>query len=218
VDTVEVCRRAWTGRRFSYQGRVHAYDRVKVTPPPARPGGVPLLLGGFTPPALRRVGRIGDGYIRSRGGSIDDARRALALAEEGARAAGKDPASLGFYQLQNAFVWDGDDDPDERWAEIRPMVAHQTGVYKAWGAGQDTPADDRLEPPAGDDDALRALTPAGTPEQVSRALRPQLEAFGGRATGFHLIVRLHYPGMPFDTAARAFELFAERVLPALKGT
>src|SRR3990172_8530055 len=34
VHAVEVCRRAWTGRRFSYEGRVLSYDRVKVTPPP----------------------------------------------------------------------------------------------------------------------------------------------------------------------------------------
>jgi probable F420-dependent oxidoreductase len=218
VDAIEVCRRAWTGERFSYEGRVLSYHRVKVTPGAARPGGVPILIGGFTPPALRRVGRLGDGYIRSRGGGLEDAKAALATAEEGAREAGKDPAALGFFQLQNAFVWDDGADPDERWAEIRPMVAHQLGVYAAWGAGHDTPEDDRLEPPPVDEAFLRGLTPMGTPEEVGRRLRPQVEAFGGRPGGFHLIVRLHYPGMPFDTAARAFELFAERVLPMLKGS
>jgi hypothetical protein len=30
-------------------------------------------------------------------------------------------------------------------------------------------------------------------------------------------VRLHYPGMDLDTAARAVELFAAEVLPPLKG-
>ena len=39
----------------------------------------------------------------------------------------------------------------------------------------------------------------------------------GSRKEFDLIVRLHYPGMAFDTAARAVELFGERVLPALKG-
>jgi hypothetical protein len=34
---------------------------------------------------------------------------------------------------------------------------------------------------------------------------------------FHLVVRLHYPGMDLDTASRAVELFGEGVLPALKG-
>jgi hypothetical protein len=43
-----------------------------------------------------------------------------------------------------------------------------------------------------------------------------VEAFAERRE-FHLIVRLHYPGMDFDTASRAIELFGEQVLPALRG-
>ena len=35
VDTVEILRRAWTGERFSFEGKVYSYDRVKVTPAPA---------------------------------------------------------------------------------------------------------------------------------------------------------------------------------------
>src|SRR3989442_15615580 len=37
VETVEILRRAWTGERFSFEGKVYSFDRVKVTPPPARP-------------------------------------------------------------------------------------------------------------------------------------------------------------------------------------
>ncbi|MFB3737417.1 MAG: LLM class flavin-dependent oxidoreductase, partial [Candidatus Velamenicoccus archaeovorus] len=33
VETVEILRRAWTGRRFSFQGRAFRYDRVRVSPP-----------------------------------------------------------------------------------------------------------------------------------------------------------------------------------------
>src|SRR6266516_4491853 len=108
IDTVEVLRRAWTGERFSYQGPMYSYDRIKVTPPPVQQPGVPIYLGGFTDQAVRRAGRLGDGYIRSRGG-IDDGREALALAEEGAMAAGKDLRAFGFAQLHNAFVWDEGD-------------------------------------------------------------------------------------------------------------
>src|SRR5207247_1412405 len=66
VEAVEILRRAWTGERFSYEGRIHRYDDVLVTPTPAREGGVPIYLGGFTEKAVRRAGRMGDGYIRSR--------------------------------------------------------------------------------------------------------------------------------------------------------
>jgi alkanesulfonate monooxygenase SsuD/methylene tetrahydromethanopterin reductase-like flavin-dependent oxidoreductase (luciferase family) len=61
---------------------------------------------------------------------------------------------------------------------------------------------------------MRTWTPAGTPEEVLRALRPLAEAFGDRE--LHLIVRLHYPGMDLEPAARAVELFGQEVLPSLK--
>src|SRR5436190_8776335 len=71
VETIEVLRRAWTGERFSFEGKHYRYDRVLITPTPAQEGGVPIWLGGFADAAVRRAGRIGDGYIRSRGGGVD---------------------------------------------------------------------------------------------------------------------------------------------------
>lgn len=211
TETVEILRRAWTGERFTHQGRVFRFEDAKVTPPPAQRPGPPIYLGGFAEQAIRRAGRLGDGYIRSRSG-LDDAKEAIAWAEDGARDAGKDPEALGFAMLQNAFVWEDGD----AWEVVRPHVAHQIGVYAAWRAGSDTPENETLEVPDVGDDVLHELTPAGDRHAVVRALRPIVEAFADRDE-FHLVVRLHYPGMDLDTAARAVELFGAEVLPALKG-
>jgi probable F420-dependent oxidoreductase len=210
VEAVEVLRRAWTGERFSFQGRIHSYDRVKVTPPAAQEGGIPIYLGGTTDKAVRRAGRVGDGYIRTRS-SVESAKRGVALAEEGARAAGKDPARLQLAQLQSTFVWDEGD----AWELVREGARHHIGVYDGWDEGSDTPGKGFwVSPP--EDDKLRHLVPAGSPDEVTAALRPWVQAFGDRDV-FHLIVRLHFPGMGFEVASRAVELFAERVMPALRG-
>jgi probable F420-dependent oxidoreductase len=211
-ETVEILRKAWTGERFSHQGRSFSFDRVLVTPPPAQEGGPPIYLGGFVEEAVRRAGRLGDGYIRSRGG-LEDAKEALAWAEEGARNAGKDPAALGFAQLQNAFLWEDGD----AWDVVRQGAAHQLGVYEGWRAGTDTPGKPELKVMPPDEETLRQLTPAGDRHAVLRALRPLVDAFGDRRE-FHLVVRLHYPGMDLETAGRSVELFGEEVLPALKGS
>jgi probable F420-dependent oxidoreductase len=211
AETVEILRRAWTGRRFDHEGRAFRFDAVKVTPAPAQRPGPAIYLGGFVEEAVRRAGRLGDGYIRSRGG-LDHARDALAWAEDGAREAGKDPDALGFAQLHNAFVWDD----GEAWEVARPGANHQLGVYEAWREGADTPSDDTLEPKAMDEELVRKLTPAGAPRDVLRALRPWVDAFADRDE-FHLVVRLHYPGMDLETAGRSVELFGEEVLPGLKG-
>jgi probable F420-dependent oxidoreductase len=210
-ETIEICRRAWTGQRFSFEGRSFRYDRVKVTPPPARPGGPPIYLGGYAETAVHRAGRLADGYITDDAG-IEQVRHALSLAEGGARDAGREARAFGLAVLQNAFVArDGD-----AWTIARDGIAQQIGGYSAWEQGHDTPQHDSLEPIVEDEEDLRRWTPAGTPEEVVRALRPLVNAFGDRAD-LHLIVRLHYPGMDFATAARAVELFAEEVIPALKG-
>lgn len=209
TETVEILGKAWTGKRFSHEGKIFRFDEVLISPPPYRP--VPIYLGGMSGPPIKRAGRLGDGYIRSRG-DLASARQALAWAEEGARAAGKDPAELGFALLQNAFLWE----EEEAWEMVRDGVAHQLGVYAGWRAGTDTPEKPELvvEPPP--EEELRAMTPVGDRHTVLRALRPLVETFGNRKD-FHLVVRLHYPGMDLETAARAVELFGEEIIPALKG-
>jgi probable F420-dependent oxidoreductase len=211
VETIDVLRLAWTGDRFSYQGKVFSFDRVKITPAPERTGTVPIWLGGSTEPAMLRAGRIADGYIRTRGGGVDRMREAFQIVETGARAAGKDPSSMPMAQLQNTFVWEDGD----AWEIAGRYVPNQLGIYGGWAAAGDTPEKGFLLAPP-NEETMRTLTPTGDAHQVIHALRPIIEAFAGRRD-FHLIVRLHYPGMDFDTASRSIELFGERVLPSLKG-
>jgi probable F420-dependent oxidoreductase len=211
VETIEVLRLAWSGERFSYEGKSFSFDRVKVTPAPERKGAVPIWLGGSVEPAMRRAGRLADGYIRTRGGGVEQMREAFKIVEAGARAEGKDPSTMPLAQLQNTFVWEGED----AWEIAGPYVRNQLGIYGGWAAGGDTPEQGFLLSPP-DEETMRHMTPVGTAHDVIHALRPMIEAFAGRRE-FHLIVRLHYPGMDFETASRAIELFGQRVLPALKG-
>jgi probable F420-dependent oxidoreductase len=208
-ETIEVLRRAWTGRRFSFEGQTVRYDRVKVTPPPARAGGPPILLGGYDRKAVIRAGRLADGYVTDETGA-DEVRTNLELVAEGANGVGRDPNDLIVVLLQNAFAW-RDGDP---WPLIRDGLVHQHGTYEAWGEGADTPEHDRLEPAVPSDEDLRLSTPAGPPEEVARALLATIRAAGDR--DIHLVVRLHYPGMDLDTASRAADLFATDVMPVLK--
>ena len=211
TEVVEILRKAWTGERFSFEGRHYRYDRVLVTPRPFREEGVPIYIGAMGDRAVRRAGRIGDGYIRTRS-SPDTWAEGVALAEQGAREAGKDPADLGYAQLQNGFPWaDGD-----AWEVIREGARHHIGVYSGWAEGSDTPGNGFwVSPPP--DDVLRHVNPAGPPQEIARTLRQMIEPFRDRKE-FHLIIRLHYPGMDFATASRAIELFGEQVIPALKGS
>ena len=111
--------------------------------------------------------------------------------------------------LSRTFIDDGD-----LAGLIREGVVQQLGTYEAWGNDADTPELDRLEPAVPSEDDLRLSTLAGPPDDVARALLATIRAAGDRDV--HLVVRLHYPGMDLQTAARAVELFASEVMPALK--
>jgi probable F420-dependent oxidoreductase len=209
VETVEVLRRAWSGRRFSFQGRAFRYDRVRVTPPPARRGGPPIYLGGYAEAAVRRAGRLGDGYITD--AAIDDVVPAMELFEEGAREARKDPRRMPLALLQNVVVArDG-----TGWRVAGAGVAHQLGAYAAWDAGSDTPEIDGLELPEPDEEAILAWTAAGTPGEVVDRLRPLVDALADRAR-LEIVVRLHYPGMTLEQASSMIDTFADEVLPSLR--
>lgn len=214
-ETIEVLRRAWSGRRFSFEGRTLRYDRVKVTPPAARAEGPPVVLGGYARRAVERAGRLADGYVTDETGP-DELRENLGLIDRAARSVGRDGSELSIVLLQNVFVTrDGDPWRDgEPWTLLRAGVAQQLGAYEAWDAGADTPEFDGLDPVMPSEEDLRLSTPAGSPEEVLGRLLPIAREFGDR--DLHLVVRLHYPGMDLDTAASAVELFASDVLPALK--
>ena len=211
VETIEILRRAWSGRRFSFIGRAFRYEQVKVTPAPARAGGPPILLGGYAEAAVRRAGRLGDGYITD-ADALSEVLPAIAPFEEGAREVGKDPRTLLLVLLQNVVV-----SPDgSGWKVAGPGVAHQVGTYRAWESGVDTPERDRFELGPPDEQAMLSWTVAGTPPEVARTIRPIVDAFRDRAE-LHLVVRMHYPGMTFEQASGMFESFARDVLPAIRG-
>jgi alkanesulfonate monooxygenase SsuD/methylene tetrahydromethanopterin reductase-like flavin-dependent oxidoreductase (luciferase family) len=63
-ETVALWRQLWTtGGATSFHGKVLRFDDLPPVLPPARRGGPPVWLGGGSPSALRRTGRIYDGWL-----------------------------------------------------------------------------------------------------------------------------------------------------------
>jgi probable F420-dependent oxidoreductase len=207
TEIVDILRLAWNDERWDYEGKYYSYSGVAVTPKPARVP--PILVGGFVDEAIRRAGRIGDGYISSRT-SPDRARDAFAMAAEERAAAGLEgPPVVAI--LQNAFVTEN---PERDWPMVLAGVGHQLGTYAGWRAETDVPGRPlEVVPPS--EDSIRASTAYGTPDEVVESLTPLAEIMGAYPES-HLILRLHYPGMSKEPAARAIELFAAEVAPAVR--
>jgi probable F420-dependent oxidoreductase len=62
-EGIEVMRKLWSGQRVSHAGRLWKFDDVHMQPGPYTPGGPPVWCGGRSEAALRRAGRLADGWI-----------------------------------------------------------------------------------------------------------------------------------------------------------
>jgi probable F420-dependent oxidoreductase len=104
-EQVELMRRLWTEPSVTFDGRYHQVTGAGLAPLPVqRP--IPVWFGASSPPALRRAGRLGDGWFPmvGPGPKLDRAREQVAQA---ATEAGRDPAQLG---MQGQVNWDGNID------------------------------------------------------------------------------------------------------------
>jgi alkanesulfonate monooxygenase SsuD/methylene tetrahydromethanopterin reductase-like flavin-dependent oxidoreductase (luciferase family) len=63
-ETVALWRQLWTRPDLtSFHGELLHFDELPSMTTPRRPGGPPIWLGGATPAALRRTGRLYDGWM-----------------------------------------------------------------------------------------------------------------------------------------------------------
>jgi probable F420-dependent oxidoreductase len=62
-EYIEVMRRLWADDTASYHGEFVNFDSAKSYPKPVRGAQLPIIFGGESGPALRRVADIGDGWF-----------------------------------------------------------------------------------------------------------------------------------------------------------
>jgi probable F420-dependent oxidoreductase len=83
-----------TGTDVEFAGEFYQVPHARIAPPPVQRPRPPLLIGGSAPPALRRAGTRGDGWISSSRASMTDVRNAVVAVRQAAEQAGKDPAAM----------------------------------------------------------------------------------------------------------------------------
>jgi probable F420-dependent oxidoreductase len=63
-EAIPIMRKLWSGAPASHGGgRYPPFDGVAMQPPPRQAGGPPIWCGGRSEAALRRTGRLGDGWL-----------------------------------------------------------------------------------------------------------------------------------------------------------
>lgn len=94
-EQIEVLRKLWSESLLDYTGKYHRIDRAALVPRPK--ASIPIWVGGFTPAAMRRAARLGDGFIAGASGEMVHAQveQLLPLLDE----AGRDRSSFGLDEM-----------------------------------------------------------------------------------------------------------------------
>src|SRR5262245_54319363 len=204
---IDVLRRTWSGKPVDVPG---AATPVSITPRPSRAGGPPIWIGGFAEPAIRRAGRLGDGFLATEV-TPDELAQQLAWAREERERAGRDLAGFSVSLHLPAFPWKGQD----AWERIAPYHRYISWKYDDMEGAKGRSGPSRPPPPVTpkEEVALRRSILLGTPEEVAEQIRAFEEA---AMSEIHFIARLYYPGIDPAMQREVMHLFGDEVAPLLR--
>jgi probable F420-dependent oxidoreductase len=97
-EAILALRALWTEDVSSFSGEFVSFKDAYSYPKPPRAGGVPILIGGESNPAMRRVARLGDGWLPYNL-PVEDAPAVIAELKRMTRDAGRDPERLRIIKI-----------------------------------------------------------------------------------------------------------------------
>jgi alkanesulfonate monooxygenase SsuD/methylene tetrahydromethanopterin reductase-like flavin-dependent oxidoreductase (luciferase family) len=135
AEYIRVLRALWGEQPAEFSGELYTVPRSTVLPQPVQPGGPPILLGGTSPDALRRAGRIADGWVTSSRTDLAKISEGIDIVLQAAAAEGRDPSALRII-CRGVVRWD---EPSADASGHRRLLTggkDQIREDSAWLAGQ----------------------------------------------------------------------------------
>ena len=145
-EAMALLRTYWRDERVDFESDHYPTEAMAMEPKSPQGADLPIWVGGNTPPAFRRVGRHGDGWLASQVRDADFAKQAMNEIREAAVAAGRDPEAIGWQSMIAPIPRQGDAsgktfyaEPDRvaaRAAELKAMgfdglAVNATGIFQA---------------------------------------------------------------------------------------
>ena len=98
-EVIELLRAYWREERVEFDGEYYRSVAMAMEPKSPQGDGLPIWVGGNTPPAFRRCGKYGDGWLASRVTDAEFAKRSMDAIREAAVAAERDPDKIGWQSM-----------------------------------------------------------------------------------------------------------------------
>ena len=123
-ESITVLNLLLSGEPVTYSGRFYKLDEATVRPGIARPGGVPLYMGGRVDAVLQRAAEMTNGWIGGPFSPPEDYRTTLDTVHEYARRSGRDIGDLEAGKLVYVSV---DDDKQRALEKLKPFISDYYG-------------------------------------------------------------------------------------------
>jgi probable F420-dependent oxidoreductase len=92
-EAIALLRTYWSEPQVRFDGTYYRAVAMGMEPKPPQGRRLPIWIGGASEAALRRVGRLGDGWLASRVVDAEDGRRAIATIRR------RDPGAIGLQSM-----------------------------------------------------------------------------------------------------------------------
>jgi len=131
-EFVACLRAIWTDDPVEFAGEFYTVPKSYVDPKPVQQPAPPILIGGSAETALRRAGRIADGWISASRFPAAQLPGAIQIIREAAQGAGRDPEGIRI--VIRAAVRVRDADEERQFTGTLDKIRRDFGEYAACGA------------------------------------------------------------------------------------
>ena len=206
-ESIEILHKSWADGPFSFNGKYFKLKDLSVTPKPVQKP-IPIWIGAFTEPAIRRAARIGAPLYVPAIGTIPIIKSLFDLHSSLLKGYGRNPDDYEKPLVREFYI--SDKKKEEVWNNIKECITYTAKGYAQWGSMVDYDGNlisDPTDPIIYD--IVKDQSIIGTPEQCVEAINE----YKGNVPVNNLICRFKFPGISHQEAMRSMKLFVDRVLP-----
>jgi alkanesulfonate monooxygenase SsuD/methylene tetrahydromethanopterin reductase-like flavin-dependent oxidoreductase (luciferase family) len=206
-EGIDVIVKSWTDNNFSHEGKRYKFHKLNVTPKPVQKPYIPIYIGAFEEPAIRRAGRLGYPLLIGPGRTMQMVRDTMNIYNDASRKIGKNSDAAEHILLREAYVAE---DKKRAKEEADRYIINMYKFYFSLGVKmfvrgkQLTGLDDPLFEHLAEDRFI-----IGDPEDCMREIKRYKEELGIN----YITCRMVFPQANHETISRCIKLFGKEVIP-----
>jgi alkanesulfonate monooxygenase SsuD/methylene tetrahydromethanopterin reductase-like flavin-dependent oxidoreductase (luciferase family) len=207
LENLEAIKRLWTEDHVNMKGSHFELADCTLSLKPVQKPMPPIWLGANADAAVRRAAKLADTWFINPHQRMDTIERQLSIYNQSLEEFGK-PFPKELPLMREIFVART---RAEAIRLARPYLEEKYKVYHEWGQDKAMPkGDDDLS--LAFDELTRDRFLFGSPDEVAE----QIIGYNKRLGVTHMVLGLHWVGMPHNQVTESMHLFAEEVMPKVK--